>query len=143
MAALTQVALSRFSSRRVVLAGLGLFLAALALIVAALAQAGMALFVAGTVAGGVAVGAIFGGSLATASRLAPAGRRGQVISAFFVACYAGLIVPVVGVGVLAVSPGPGGRAGLLGPARRPVPVLDRPHPDHPGCDAASPRRQES
>ena len=36
----TQVALSRFSSRRVVLAGLGLFLAALALIVAALAQAG-------------------------------------------------------------------------------------------------------
>ena len=38
----TQVALSRFSSRRVVLAGLALFLAALALIVAALAQAAMA-----------------------------------------------------------------------------------------------------
>ena len=28
------------------------------------------------------------------------GRRGQAISAFFVACYAGLIIPVVGVGVL-------------------------------------------
>ena len=96
----TQVTLSRFSSRRVVLAGLGLFLAALALIVAALAQARMALFLAGTVAGGVAVGAIFLGSLATASRLAPAERRGQAISAFFVACYAGLIIPVVGVGVL-------------------------------------------
>jgi len=98
--AVTQVALSRFSSRRVVLAGLGLFLAALVLIVAALAQAGMGLFLAGTVAGGVAVGAIFLGSLATANRLAPAGRRGQAISAFFVACYAGLIVPVLGVGVL-------------------------------------------
>ena len=97
----TQVVLSRFSSRRVVLAGLGLLLAALGLIVAALAQSGMALFLAGTAAGGVAVGAIFGGSLATANRLAPAGRRGQVISAFFVACYAGLIIPVVGVGVLA------------------------------------------
>ena len=96
----TQVALSRFSSRRVVLAGLGLFLAALALIVAALAQAGMALFLAGTVVGGVAVGAIFLGSLATASRLAPPERRGHAISAFFVACYAGLIIPVVGVGVL-------------------------------------------
>jgi MFS family permease len=111
----TQVALSRFSSRRVVLAGLGLFLAALALIVAALAQSGMAqsgmaqsgmaqsgmaLFLAGTVVGGVAVGAIFLGSLATANRLAPAERRGQAISAFFVACYAGLIIPVVGVGVL-------------------------------------------
>jgi MFS family permease len=96
----TQVMLSRLSSRRVVLAGLGLFLAALALIVTALAQAGMALFLAGTVTGGVAVGAIFLGSLATASRLAPAERRGQAISAFFVACYAGLIIPVIGVGVL-------------------------------------------
>jgi MFS family permease len=96
----TQVALSRFSSRRVVVAGLGLFLAALALIVAGLAQSGMALFLAGTVVGGVAVGAIFLGSLATANRLAPAERRGQAISAFFVACYAGLIIPVVGVGVL-------------------------------------------
>jgi MFS family permease len=96
----TQVALSRFSSRRVVLAGLGLFLVALALIVAALAQAGMALFLAGTVVGGVAVGAIFLGSLATANRLAPPERRSHAISAFFVACYAGLIIPVVGVGVL-------------------------------------------
>jgi MFS family permease len=96
----TQVALFRFSSRRVVLAGLVLFLAALALIVAGLAQSGMALFLAGTVAGGVAVGAIFLGGLATANRLAPAERRGQAISAFFVACYAGLIIPVVGVGVL-------------------------------------------
>jgi MFS family permease len=52
------------------------------------------------VVGGVAVGAIFLGSLATANRLAPAERRGQAISAFFVACYAGLIIPVVGVGVL-------------------------------------------
>jgi MFS family permease len=95
---ITQVALSRLGSRPVVLAGLGLFLAALALILTALAQASMALFLAGTVAGGVSVGAIFGGSLATASRLAPPERRGHVISTFFVACYAGLIIPVVGVG---------------------------------------------
>jgi MFS family permease len=96
---LTQLVLSRFGSRRVVLAGLGVFLAALALIVAALAQASLALFLAGTVVGGVAVGAVFLGSLATANRLAPPGRRGQVVSAFFVVCYCGLIVPVVGVGV--------------------------------------------
>jgi MFS family permease len=96
----TQVALSRFSGTRVVLAGLSLFLAALGLIVAALASSGIGLFLAGTVAGGVAVGAIFLGTLATANRLAPPGRRGQVISAFFVACYTGLSIPVVGVGVL-------------------------------------------
>jgi MFS family permease len=95
----TQLLLARFASRRVVMAGLGLFLAALALIVAALSQADMALFLAGTVAGGVAVGAVFLGSLATANRLAPPGQRGQVISTYFVACYTGLIIPVVGVGV--------------------------------------------
>jgi MFS family permease len=95
----TQLVLSRFNSRRVVMAGLGLFLAALALIVAALSQAGMALFLAGTVVGGVAVGAVFLGSLATANRLAPPGQRSQVISTYFVACYTGLIIPVVGVGV--------------------------------------------
>jgi MFS family permease len=97
--AATQVLLARFRSRAVVTAGLGLFLAALALIVAALSQAGMALFLAGTIAGGVAVGAVFLGSLAMANRLAPPGQRAQAISAFFVACYAGLIIPVVGVGV--------------------------------------------
>jgi MFS family permease len=96
---LTQLALARVNSRRVVLAGLGVFLAALALIVAALSQADMALFLAGTVVGGVAVGAVFLGSLATANRLAPPERRSHALSAFFVACYTGLIIPVVGVGV--------------------------------------------
>jgi MFS family permease len=101
----TQVALARFSSRRVILAGLSLFVAALGLIVAALAESAMPLFLVGTVAGGVAAGAIFLGSVATANRLAPAGRRGQALSAFFVACYAGLIIPVVGVGVLSAFTG--------------------------------------
>ena len=98
--AVAQVTVSRFRSTPVVLAGLGLFLGALALILTALAASAMGLFLAGTVAGGVACGAIFLGSLATANRLAPADRRGQTLSAFFVACYAGLIIPVVGVGVL-------------------------------------------
>ena len=97
--AITQLLVARFNSRRVVMAGLALFLVALALIVAALSQAGMALFLAGTIAGGVAVGAVFLGSLATANRLAPPGRRGQTVSTFFVACYTGLIIPVIGVGV--------------------------------------------
>jgi MFS family permease len=98
--AVAQVAASRYGSGRVVLAGLILFIAALGLIVAALAEGALALFLAGTVAGGVACGAIFLGGLATANRLAPAQRRGHALSAFFVACYTGLIIPVVGVGVL-------------------------------------------
>ena len=97
--AVTEVLLSRFNSRRVVMAGLGLFLIGLALIVAALSAADMALFLAGTVVAGAAVGAVFLGSMATASRLAPPNERGRAISAFFVACYTGLIIPVVAVGV--------------------------------------------
>jgi MFS family permease len=91
----------RLPTRPVVLAGLVLLLAALALIVAALAQAAIAEFLAGTVVAGIAVGAVFMGSLATAHRLAPPARRGHVISTFFVACYCGLVIPVVGVGVAA------------------------------------------
>jgi MFS family permease len=101
-ATVTQVLVSPFPSRPVVLTGLGLLLAGLALIVAALAAASIGLFLAGTVVAGVAVGAVFGGSLAIANRLAPPERRGHAISAFFVLCYCGLAIPVIGVGVAAV-----------------------------------------
>jgi len=98
VAACTQLAGSRLPSRPVMLAGLGVFLVALALIVAALSAASMPLFLAATVTSGVAVGAVFMGSLATANRVAPAQTRGQVISTFFVFAYVGLTVPVIAVG---------------------------------------------
>jgi MFS family permease len=98
MATCTQLAGSRLPSRPVMLAGLAVFLAALALIVAGLSAASMPLFLAGTVVSGVAVGAVFMGSLATANRVAPAETRGQVISTFFVFAYVGLTVPVIAVG---------------------------------------------
>ena len=101
----TQLVLSRFGSRWVMMAGLGLFLAALPLIVVALAAASMTLFLVGTVVGGVAVGAVFLGSLATANRLAPPGQHGRTVSTFFVLCYAGLIIPVVSVGVATLFTG--------------------------------------
>ena len=99
-AAVSQAVSAKLPARRSVSAGLPLLLVCLAALEAALFAKALWLFLAGTVVGGVAVGAIFLGSLATANRLAPPGQRGQVISAFFVACYTGLIVPVVGVGVL-------------------------------------------
>jgi MFS family permease len=97
--AVTQLLASRFASRPVVMTGLGLLLAGLALIVAALAAASIALFLAGTAVAGIAVGAVFLGSLATANRLAPPERRGHAISTYFVMCYCGLVIPVVGVGI--------------------------------------------
>ena len=65
---------------------------------AGVSAASMPLFLASTVVSGVSVGAVFMGSLATANRVAPAEARGQVISTFFVFCYVGLTIPVIGVG---------------------------------------------
>jgi MFS family permease len=104
-ATIAQLLVSRFKSRPVVLLGLGVFLAGLALIVSALAEASMALFLIGTVVGGLAIGAAFMGSLATANRLAPAEGRAQAVSTYFVFCYFGLAIPVIGVGVSAGSIG--------------------------------------
>jgi MFS family permease len=98
-AAATQLLLARFPSRTVIVFGLALFLAALALVVAGLSQASLALFLAGTIVSGVAVGAVFIGSLSIANRLAPPGLRGRVVSTYFVFAYVGLTIPVVGVGI--------------------------------------------
>jgi MFS family permease len=100
-AAVAGVLLSRFATRPVVLSGLGILLVALALIVGGLSQASMSLFLIGTVVGGVAVGAIFIGSLSTANRLAPPEARGRVVSTYFVFAYLGLTIPAVGVGIAA------------------------------------------
>jgi MFS family permease len=99
IATVTQIVLASFPSRSVVLSGLGTFLAGLALIVSALSQASMALFLVGTAVAGVAIGAVFIGSLSTANRLAPAETRGRVVSTYFVFAYVGLIIPVIGVGI--------------------------------------------
>jgi MFS family permease len=98
-ATVTQLVLARFPSRIVITGGLLVFWAALALVVAGLSQASMALFLAGTIVSGVAVGAVFIGSLSTANRLAPAEIRGRVVSTYFVFAYVGLTIPVIGVGI--------------------------------------------
>lgn len=95
----TQILAGRFDYRKVVSTGLALFLVFLALIVTGLSQASMGLFLVGTGVGGIAVGCVFIGSLSTANRLAPAERRGRVISSYFIFCYLGLTVPVIGVGI--------------------------------------------
>lgn len=102
-AALTQLVVGRFPSRPIMRFGLVTFLAGLALIVAGLSEASMTLFLTGTIIGGVAVGAVFIGSLSTANRLAPPQTRGRVVSTFFIFCYVGLAVPVVAVGVASDS----------------------------------------
>jgi MFS family permease len=98
---LAQIAFGRSPSEWSMRIGLGVFIVALALIVAALDRESMALFVAGTIVGGGAVGAAFIGSLSTANRLAPAEVRAQIVSTYFTIAYVGLIIPVITVGYTA------------------------------------------
>jgi MFS family permease len=95
----TQLVAGHSDYRKVVSFGLALFLLVLALIVGGLSEASLGLFLAGTAVGGVAVGCVFMGSLSTANRLAPAERRAQIVSSYFVLCYLGLTIPVISVGI--------------------------------------------
>ena len=97
--AVAALGLAPFNSRPVLLGGLGLFLVGLALVVAGMSAASLALFLVGAVVAGSAFGALVIGSLSAANRLAAPGTRAKAISTYFVFAYAGLSIPVVGVGV--------------------------------------------
>jgi predicted MFS family arabinose efflux permease len=73
-------------------------LAALALIELGIWDGSLGVFVAGTIAGGVAVGLLFMGSLALVNQIAEPDRRAQVLSTYFVCTYAGLALPAIAVG---------------------------------------------
>lgn len=100
-AAAAQVVLHTLTTRTARLAGRSLLLLALALIELGLGLSSLALFLAGTLIGGLGIGLAFMGSLAAVNQVAPPAQRAALVSAFFIAAYVGVSVPVVGVGLLA------------------------------------------
>lgn len=78
----------------------GLF-AGLALLAGALRWDLLSLVVASALVGGAGQGLAFRGALAAVAAASPPDRRAAVISTLFVVAYAGISVPVIGVGVLA------------------------------------------
>jgi MFS family permease len=100
-ASAAQVLLHTLTTRTARLAGQVLLLLALALIELGLGLPSLALFLAGTVIGGLGIGLAFMGSLAAINQVAPPEQRAEMVSAFFVAAYGGVSVPVVAVGLLA------------------------------------------
>ena len=80
--------------------GLAVLIPAVAVVVAAQAAHSMALLIAATGLGGLALGAGYVGSLRVVNELAPDEHRGAVASSYFLACFVGNSVPVIGVGVL-------------------------------------------
>jgi len=107
-----QLAVGRVGVGRSLPLGCAVLLAGLALLAGALSWDLMSLVVLSALVGGVGQGLVFRGALSTVAEASPADRRAAVISTLFVVAYAGISMPVIGVGLLA---GPIGleRAGLV------------------------------
>ncbi|MER9073499.1 MFS transporter [Mesorhizobium sp. M0904] len=98
--AATIVVTARLSSRAAMFAALALMIPTVALIVAAQVFASMAIMIAGTALCGVAAALGYRGGLQVVNEIAPADRRAEVVSAFFICCFCGNALPVIGIGVL-------------------------------------------
>lgn len=96
----------RMACRSSMLTGLALLPPALGLLVGAQLLGSMPVLLTGTALGGVAIALGYRGSLEVVNRIAPAGRRAEVLASYIVCCYVGIALPVVGVGVLAAFTDP-------------------------------------
>jgi MFS family permease len=99
-AATTQALSAQLPSRRSVTAGLPVLLAGIAALEGSLFAGALWLFLVGTVVSGVAYGLVFRGGLSEITRLAEPAHRAEAMSAFFVAAYLGLGLPVVLIGLV-------------------------------------------
>ncbi|MFJ3231042.1 MFS transporter [Streptomyces sp. NPDC086787] len=95
-----QLAVGRIGVARSLPLGCAVLLTGLALLAAALHWDLMALVVLSAAVGGAGQGLAFRGALSAVAEASPADRRAAVISALFVVAYAGISLPVIGVGLL-------------------------------------------
>jgi len=105
IAALAQLLLHTLTPRTALSIGMVMLLVSLALIELALWDGSLAVFLAGTLAGGIAVGLTFMGGLATVNLIAEPEHRAQVVAAFLSCAFAGLTIPAVSVGIASQSIG--------------------------------------
>jgi MFS family permease len=96
-----QTLTQRIGARRALPVGCGILVVGLLLVAASLIAEAMPLLVLGALCGGTGQGLAFRAALTLVSDAAPAQQRGGTISAFFVVAYAGISLPVVGVGAMA------------------------------------------
>jgi MFS family permease len=96
-----QLLLSRTTPLKGMRAGCAALVLGLAVIFASLAAESLPLLVIGGVVAGLGQGLSFRAGLFTVNAAAPAERRAEVASSFFVVAFVALSIPVIGIGVLA------------------------------------------
>jgi MFS family permease len=91
------------AARTAMLCGLALLLPSVALLVGAQVANSLPLLLAATCCAGIAGALGYRGSLQVVNEIAPADRRGEVVSSYLIAVYLGNSVPIIGVGVLSAA----------------------------------------
>jgi MFS family permease len=86
--------------RHLLATGMATLSAGIVLVVAATWEPSLALFLAGGLIAGAGAGLLFKGGIVTVADLAAPERRAEALAGFFLAGYAGMSVPVLGLGIL-------------------------------------------
>jgi predicted MFS family arabinose efflux permease len=94
------VATQRLASRKAMMLSLALMIPAAASVVVAQAAAMLWVMVAATAIVAVSSGLGYRGSLQVVNQIAPGDKRAAVVSSYFICCFIGNALPVVGVGLL-------------------------------------------
>jgi hypothetical protein len=100
------VATRSVTSRAAMLWSLGLMIPAAAAVVAAQAAASLWIMLSATVAVSISAGLGYRGNLQVVNQSAPKDKRAAVVSSYFVCCFIGNALPIIGVGVLSNLTGP-------------------------------------
>lgn len=99
IAVISQLLFQALTPRGAMTAGVSMLIASLGLIEFSLWTGSLVVFLAGTLAGGVAAGLTFMGGIATVNLVAQPEHRAQVVGAFLACAFTGLIIPSVSVGL--------------------------------------------
>lgn len=106
-AAVLVMALTQWlGARAAMLSGLALLLPSLAVLVAAFQLHSLSLLLTGAALGGGAAALGYRGSLQIVNQIAPDNRRAEMVSTYLMFCYAGVSLPVVGIGLLSAMQTP-------------------------------------
>jgi MFS family permease len=105
VAAIAILITRRIEARHMLIWGLAAMPISLAALVAAQAWSSLALMLLGTTLSGIASALSYRGGLGAINALAPADRRAEMASAYFICCFLGNALPIVGVGALSEAMG--------------------------------------
>ncbi|RWC45218.1 MAG: MFS transporter [Mesorhizobium sp.] len=104
--AISIVVLMHMKSHKAMLAALALMIPSVLLVVAAQMLASMVLMIAATACCGVVAALGYRGGLQVVNEIAPPQRRAEVVSSFFICCFVGNALPVIGIGIVSTYASP-------------------------------------